>query len=130
MQVILGFREKGIMVSTPTSGHCRYDCIIDVNNQLYKVQIKTARLKDNDSYEFQTRQSHITAKGNVHTKYDANEVDYFASFIAGQVVVVPFNEATGTSKTFRVEKPSIVKSTMNFIEDYTIEKIFNLTITD
>ena len=53
-QVVLEFLKLGIMVSKPLVQSSKYDYIVDINNKLYKIQIKTGTLKENSHIDFAT----------------------------------------------------------------------------
>ena len=66
-----------------------YDIIVDINNQLFRVQVKTTRklinvLKHEQIYRFNTRR----AKGN-RIRYDIESVDYFA-FVALDIMEIAY----------------------------------------
>ena len=49
LQCQLYFTQLGYNVSIPIAQDCRYDMIIDVNDILYKIQVKTSRPNDSGS---------------------------------------------------------------------------------
>ena len=62
--------ERGYIISKPFSHETRYDLIVDVNNALHRVQVKsTDHLRKNDN------QSHVGVD------YTKEEVDWFAIYM-------------------------------------------------
>jgi|TARA_R110000772_G_scaffold93384_5_gene190792 hypothetical protein len=60
--------EMGYIVSKPFSYYTRYDLVVDVNNVLNRVQVKSTEYirKDNQS--------------QVRVNYDSDEIDWFAVY--------------------------------------------------
>ena len=79
-EVALEFLKLGILVSKPLVQSSRYDFIADINNHLYKIQVKTCAEKEDGSYFiFATSTSHTNTKGTLNISYTADDVDFFAT---------------------------------------------------
>lgn len=62
----------------------KYDFIADINNKLYKIQVKTSSQKEDESYLiFATSTSHTNTQGTLNISYSANDVDFFATMYNG-----------------------------------------------
>ena len=123
----LWFLERGFIVSVPEIP-CQYDMVIDVDNKLYKIQIKTCHLSNEGDYlEFNT--SSITHNKNGYTQriYNSNSVDYFMTTYKDEYYLVPFEECGTSAKRLRLipTKSGQVKN-ISFAKDFLAEKILNL----
>jgi hypothetical protein len=103
-------------ISIPFGGNARYDQIWDINGKLYKVQIKTSNISDDGSViSFNTG------------KYDASEIDGFATFFNGKCYYIPY-EKTSTKEVklrFNLPENSNPKN-IKFAFDYEVERILQL----
>ena len=129
LEVLLYVIKKGYSVSIPYGDKDRYDQIWDINNRLYKIQIKTSRWHDetHSALEFNTRSSYVKSSGNIAKQYTSDEIDYFATIFQGQVYVVPVEECGKTTKILRFQ--TLLKSpNINWASNYTFENIFHITI--
>ena len=115
---ILYCLEKDIPISKPVSNNLPYDFIIDYNNQLYKIQVKTAYgSKTIDSWVFNTRS---TSKNysEVTNKNYIDKIDYFAVINPNNnfICFVPINKAANGSMTiYYGENP---KPNQNYYKNY------------
>lgn len=130
-QVILSFLKRGYQVSQPVVNDCRYDIIIDINNRLYRIQIKTSRLgKDNAYIEFTTRSSHTNTKGTINKSYNIQEIDYFATYWDNQCYIIPVDECGKESQRLRLLPPiNGNQHGTKYAKNYTIEKFLE-TLSD
>ena len=93
LQCITAFYELGYSVSIPYGDCDRYDFIVDINNKLYRVQAKSARLIDeNGTIVFSCRSSRSNASGCYKRQYTADEIDFFATYWQGKCYLVPVEE--------------------------------------
>lgn len=96
LQVMTAAIKAGYTVSVPYGDCDRYDQIWDKDNKLYRVQVKTARWKD----ERQTAiifNCYSVSNGKKH-KYSQEDIDYFATFWDNQCYLIPVAECS-TEKT-------------------------------
>lgn len=124
LQVITYLYSLGYQCSLPYGENSRYDLIADINGKLIKIQVKTASLKDNnsDAIEFSCRSSRINSTGTVNTRYNKDQIDYFATFWNNQCYLIPVEECS-VSKTLRFCYPkSGQKKGITLAENYTAEK--------
>lgn len=124
LYVLTAFMERGIMVSTPYGQNSRYDFIIDVNNNLYRVQVKASKIDDDHSkFTFYTASSHITGRGHHKKTYSSKEVDLFATYCEGHVYIIPILECEGKKqKTLRFVPPkNNQKEGIYYAKDYELD---------
>lgn len=118
------FIELGYIVSVPYGNNSRYDLLVDNGKKIWKIQCKTAKLCNNGSYNINTCNK-ITNTNKTKTKhYTKNEVDFIASIIEEQLVIIPVELIeNSTGKRFRTELPKSGSiSNCNLIKDFTVEK--------
>lgn len=120
----------GYSISIPFGNADKYDLILDINDKLYKVQIKHSSeyVDVNGETEYIkfkcTWQSHNT-QGYARTKYQTNEVDFFATFYNGQCYLVPIEECSA-EKILRIKSPkNNQRKGISFLEEYTAEEVIS-----
>ena len=122
MEVALKLIKMGYQVSQPLNADSKYDFIVDVNNQLIRIQVKTAHLSPNtkNAIEFKCRSvtGHNTTKT---TLYSNKEVDYFATYWNNEIYLVPVNECSA-AKTLRLSKENY-RSNSSYAEDYIASEV-------
>ena len=92
----LYFLELGYEVSVPISPASRYDLILDVNNHLYRIQIKSSTATTS-GFEFNCKSTHAKATGtNVIKPYTKDEIDYYMTIFDNQYYLISVNNC-GTS---------------------------------
>ncbi len=118
------FIELGYIVSVPYGNNSRYDLLVDNGATIWKIQCKTAKLNENGSYTIQTCNKVSTTTQRRVKHYTKDEIDFIASVIQNQLVIIPVELIEKTaSKIFRTELPKYgAKSNCNLIEDFTVEK--------
>ena len=101
LQCITAFYELGYAVSIPYGENSRYDFIADINGELIKVQVKTSRVKkENEAIVFACRSTNTNTQGTTYHRYNAEQIDYFATYWNGKCYLVSVNEC-GVEKTLR-----------------------------
>ena len=101
-QVALEFLKLGYLVSKPLVQSSRYDFIVDINHNLYKIQVKTGTLKENSYIEFATSTSHTNTKGTLNLNYSAEDVDFFATMHEGNCYLVPYEVCGKRAQRLRI----------------------------
>ena len=119
--------ELGCAVSIPFGNSEKYDLIIDWNNILYKVQVKHANelIENGEVYaiKFSTRWIGHNNNGYTSHKYQAKDVDYFATFYNGECFLVPQSECSNV-KTLRILLPKNgQRKGVSFLNDYKAEEV-------
>jgi hypothetical protein len=91
-----------LKVLVPAVEGYAYDCIIDNNRTLYKIQIKYASKDKRRSNVFSTMlQRRIKSTNPIYRKYKANEVDFYAIYIwyIDTFYIIPFGAVEKSSIT-------------------------------
>ena len=118
------FIEKGYIVSIPYGNNSRYDMIVDTDRFCYRIQVKHASINENGSYTVNTSNTVSTTAGNSRKYYNKQDVDFIATVIEDQLVIIPVEMVEHSqSKIFRTELPKYgTKSNCNLIEDFSVER--------
>lgn len=116
---------KSIMdcfVFTPFGDNTPYDIVIDINGELLKIQVKTARYV-NGSIKFETRSANSNMNESWHTTY-GGLIDWFAVYSPDmdECYAVHIDECGSSSKTLRVEEPDVSNPNINWAEDYVLDE--------
>lgn len=126
LEVAQSFLKLGYQVCKPLVSDSRYDFIVDINHQLYKIQVKTSSLSQDEDYiEFKTQSTHTNTQTTVYHTYSAEDVDYFATMYNHQCYLVPISKIG--SRSFRLRlKPTKNGQTknINFAENFKLENTF------
>ena len=101
----------------------------DINGKIIKIQVKTSQGQDNDSYlEFECRNSKYKNGHHVHTKYSADEIDYFATYFNNKCYLIPTTECS-TQKRLRFVPPKNGQTkNISFAKDYELEEVLKKII--
>ena len=123
-QVAIEFLKQGILVSKPLVQSSRYDFIVDVNKNLYKIQVKTGTFKEGAYLLFATSTSHTNTQGTKNISYTLDDVDFFATMYKGQCYLIPFNLCGKKEQKLRFvpTKNGQTKGIL-FAKDYKLEDI-------
>lgn len=113
-------------VSIPYGNSARYDCILDMDNKFYRIQIKSLNIVG-DKIVVPMCNTRLAGKGgSVRKEYTSEDVDFIAITYNYQVYL--FNpDAASQSLTVRTNK-DLIKQNQHYIEDYNIEKILNIKL--
>lgn len=123
-QVALEFLKQGILISKPLVQSSRYDFIADINNHLYKIQVKTGTYKEDAYLEFATSTSHTNTRGTLNISYDANDVDFFATMYKNQCYLIPFEKCGKRAQRIRfVPTKNGQTQGILFAKDFKLEDI-------
>ena len=123
MEVMLHFIKLGYNVSQPLNSDSRYDCIVDVDGKLLKIQIKTSHVaKAKNSFEFKCRSITTTQNQYKQSKYNENEIDFFATIWENQVYLVPVNECS-SEKTLHLLKEKPIRANWSYAEDFIASEV-------
>ena len=122
LQCLASFMEQGCGVSIPYGDNSKYDFIADVDGRLFKIQVKTSSLKDENAIRFSCRTTHVNCKGIKNERYLSSEVDFFATYWENQCYIIPINECS-VEKTLRFAPPKSgqIKG-ISFAQEYEIAK--------
>ncbi|MFB6104570.1 MAG: group I intron-associated PD-(D/E)XK endonuclease [Halobacteriaceae archaeon] len=116
-RVIAEFKEREIPVSIPFGDNERYDVVVESDEEMYRIQIKTGWPSDG-CIHFHGKSSHTNATGNVYKKYDG-DVDYFAVYCAEvEELYLIGEDEFETNMQLRVEEPGVNQPTINWASEY------------
>lgn len=123
-QVALEFLKLGYLVSKPLVTSSRYDFVVDINNKLYKIQVKTGTLKEDSYIEFSTSTSHTNTKGTKNLTYSEDEVDFFATIYNNECYLIPIQVCGKRAQRLRIipTKNGQTKG-ITFAKDYHLKDI-------
>ena len=124
MQCQTYFIERDMGVSVPLGDNLRYDIIVDYKGMLFRVQVKKAsmNLVDSNIISFSCRSCTLNTKGCKNSKYNADEIDCFATFWDGQCYIIPVQEASATKNLHLGSPKNHQKKGINIASDYIAEK--------
>jgi len=126
LEVAESFLKLGYQVCKPLVSDSRYDFIVDIDHKLYRIQVKTASLSNDEDYiEFHTESSHTNTKGTIYHAYSAEDIDYFATIYNHQCYLVPIEKVGSRSFRLRLKptKNGQIKN-INFAENFKLENTF------
>ncbi len=131
LNVANAFLSKGIQVSQPLVSDSRYDFIIDINNKLIRLQVKTCKVSENNDYiEFATSSSHTNTVGTINHSYTKEEIDYFATYYNNECYVIRVDLCGSRNQRLRITPPKNGNQRgSKMLKDYTIDK-FIATLID
>ena len=109
-----------IPISKPIGNNLPYDFIIDFNNKLYRIQVKTAYAsKTPNSWIFNTRSTSKNYTEIINKNY-IGKIDYFAVINPDNQFIsfVPIDKAsTGTMTLYYGDTP---KPNQNYYKDFSL----------
>ena len=130
LQCITRFYELGYPVSIPYGDSEKYDMIIDVNGNLYRLQCKHSSPHYNDEgvvdyITFKTYWSSGYTKNSPtkRNKYSKEDCDYFVTHYEGKNYLVPVEECS-LEKNLRILPPknNQIKG-INFLVSFADEEV-------
>ena len=82
--------ENDFIISKPVLDNARYDLILDYNNKMYRIQIKTSRWSiENETIVFSCKSTHSISNGNKIMKYTPDEIDFYMTEWENQFYLIP-----------------------------------------
>lgn len=97
-QAIAYYTLNGIPVMIPLNDTQKYDLVIDINNNLHRVSVKTTQYKENDNFVVQLKNSGGGSKGSVIRKFDNTTCDMIFVYTKdGDMYEIPSIDITATS---------------------------------
>jgi len=125
LSCILAFMKLGYAVSIPFGDCERYDFVVDINNKLYRIQVKTSNTNHLEEGYISFRcDNTTTSKGKVvHHTYTSDEIDYFATFYNEKCYLIPVEECS-REKRLRFSPPKNGQTQgITFAKDYELEEV-------
>lgn len=96
--------------------------VLDVNDKLYKIQVKTASLIENQKGIYISTCSYGRNRdGNNKKTYTPKEVDFFSTFYNNQCYLIPIELCLSTGRTLYFERES--NATILCLKDYKAEDV-------
>lgn len=99
----------GYNVSQPMCQDSKYDLIVDVNNKLLRLQVKTSRLNTVDSIVFNCRSTTKNSKTNKSRYYNEDEIDYFATYWDNKVYLIHPSECSSEKRLHLKNQKNVIK---------------------
>ena len=124
LQCIMKFMSMGFECSTPYGNQAKYDILVDVGDEILRIQCKKSHWVDGkNSIMFHTISQTTNTQRTIRRRYTKNEIDYFATCWEDKVYLVPVDECSN-SKSLRITpKTKNTPPSVNMAEDYLVEKI-------
>lgn len=129
MVAITKFTKKGFIVSKPLSNVAKYDFIVEIQDKLYRVQVKTTESTKDEGAKmnFSTKTTNYEKGHWKSNKYSSEEIDLFflyclendwsGLFIPVTSIEIPF------TLSLRLTPPKNNQTKgINFAKDYEFEK--------
>lgn len=123
MKVMLFLVEQGYNVSQPLNADSKYDCILDVQGRLYRIQVKTAHISSSTKNAIEIKCRSITTTQN-HCKqsgYTSGDIEYFATVWDNEVYLIPVNECS-LCKTLHLSD-EVKMSNWSYLKDYKATEV-------
>lgn len=114
------------LVSIPYGNSGRYDCILDIEGDIYKIQIKSVNLIDENTILIPFSNSRMTANGTVKKEYTQDEVDFIGIIYNYKIYLFPTNMATH-ALSVKIN-PINLKNNSHLLEDFSIEKVLDIDL--
>lgn len=119
LQVMIAAINKGYTVSLPYGNCDKYDQIWDKNGQLLRIQVKTARWKDQRKLGI-VFNCYSISNGKRH-KYHQEDIDYFATFWDNKCYLIPVTECS-SEKTLWFQLSPYNYSKCCMAKDYELKE--------
>jgi hypothetical protein len=120
--VIYEFVRRRTAVLQPFGDNERYDIVVEISGEFYKIQIKTGRF-ENGRVQFETRSTGVHTRTVEKEGYDKQQIDAFEvhSPLTGDTYIVPIEEAPRTSMSLRIDAPEKSSPTVNWADEFGID---------
>lgn len=130
LQCITRFYELGYSVSIPYGDSEKYDFILDINGNLYRIQCKHATMHEDEFGEIDyisidtTWQTGYSRGANFrYHAYTKKDIDYFVTHYNGKNYLVSVDDCN-TQKILRILPPKNNQSKgVNYLLNYLDEKV-------
>ena len=133
IQCMLAFLKLGYNVLTPQGDCERYDFVVDIKGNFYRIQVKSANANHlEEGYIVFNTSNKTTREGTfVRHPYTKDEIDYFATFFNEQCYLVPVNECSIFEKRLRFTPPKNGHTKgITFATEYELEKVVKKIINE
>ena len=125
LQCLTVFNQYGFNVSIPYGENSRYDFIVDENNHLLRIQVKSCHGFTNSEgqlagIQFTSKSTRVNSRGAISKTYTLDEIDYFATFWNGVCYLIPVEECSSEKKLWFITSKHNTNSCL--AKNYTLEK--------
>lgn len=117
--------EKGYIVSKPILDNARYDMLLDYNNKIYRVQIKTSRWmsEEHEGIVFNCKSQHSISGGNKIMKYTPDEIDFFMTEFENEYYLIPCDKSKSEMRLRFKPTKNNQDHKAYFAKDYKFEEV-------
>jgi hypothetical protein len=120
--------EIGCSVSIPFGNSEKYDVIIDCKDKLYKIQIKHAQEHINeegliDYILIRCEWQGHNINGYKKYRYQANEIDYFATFYDNECYLIPQKECSSIKQLRIIPPKNNQKKGITFLKNQKASEV-------
>ena len=131
LQCIAYLHNLGCDIIEPIGDNSRYDFILDIDGELFRVQSKTAS-PSNGSWNIRCVSVYTNSKRTKVVRYEKGSVDLFCTFILGRCYIIRFDElGKRVNMALRINKTkNSQRKKVNNAEDYTAEKFITSEIKE
>ena len=133
IECMLAFLKMGYNVLTPYGDCERYDFVVDIQGNLYKIQVKSANIAHLDEGYIEFKTANKTTRNGVFVQhaYTKNEIDYFMTSYNGQAYLIPVEECSITTKRLRFVPPQNGQNKgITFATEYELERMVKKIINE
>lgn len=115
--------NKGFNILVPLGNYLKYDLVIEKNNKFYRIQIKHAHQKCENSFLVSTKYDKRNNGKIVKEVYKKDEIDYFMTEYNNIFYMFPVFETT--ESRFWLNHQGINQPTKKYAEDFLAENILS-----
>jgi len=121
LKTLTKLTELGADVSEPYGENTRYDFIVDINNELIKVQVKNGKYK-NGKVIANLSSTRYNSSGSKFEYYTQEKIDAYVIYCPklDELYWVSFEEAPKTGIELRIEEPETNSSLIRWASEYKI----------
>jgi hypothetical protein len=122
------FAVRGLTVLCPEHDNAPYDFVVEIEDEFYRMQAKTAYDGENNgAVRFEARSTRVKNHGYERESY-TGKIEYFAVYnpINEDVYLVSIHEATTSSMTIRYKPPANGNwKNINWHENYRLDTVLS-----
>lgn len=102
------FTSYGYTIAIPLNDTQKYDLIVDINNKLSRISVKTSRhLSENNTYEVNLRNCGGASGKNIVRHFDKNSCDYIFIYTGNNKIYLIPTEKIDAKNSIMVGKKYI-----------------------
>ena len=127
LEILAYITKLGYQVSVPFGDRAKYDQVWDIEGNLIRVQVKTAKLHKSGDYLIICCKSTTRRKGkSVSVSYTKKDIDFLATFYDDKCFLISVNDLPSKQKILRLNKPrNNQKVDIAWADDYVAEKVIS-----